>query len=190
MWSRLTNRCSKANRLPSPIFFFDPCISRARLFFQLRVWSWHSEDPASYKTIVKIYILGKNDVDRGSVSIMLFNQNSTEPQAIIKPPTCATDNPCYRGVECRDTREGPRCGRCPDGYVGDGLKCKPGITCNMRPCFAGKFFYFWKFISHSLIVTTPAGRFPVRASSPGYPFIPNSAPGRIRLYHDVMSDDI
>lgn len=134
--------------------------------------------------------LGKNNVDRGSVSIMLFNQNSTEPQAIIKPPTCATDNPCYRGVECRDTREGPRCGRCPDGYVGDGLKCKPGITCNMRPCFAGKFFYFWKFISHSLIVTTPAGRFPIRASSPGYPFIPNPAPGRIRLYHDVMSDDI
>ncbi|KAI5711182.1 hypothetical protein M8J75_014867 [Diaphorina citri] len=56
---------------------------------------------------------------------------------IVKKPTCATDNPCFPGVECRDTREGPRCMRCPDGYVGDGIHCKPGVTCNMRPCFQG-----------------------------------------------------
>ncbi|XP_046661540.1 cartilage oligomeric matrix protein [Homalodisca vitripennis] len=52
--------------------------------------------------------------------------------------TCRSNpSPCYPGVECRDAPEGPRCGRCPQGFVGDGRKCKPGRTCNERPCAPG-----------------------------------------------------
>ncbi|KAL0278394.1 UNVERIFIED_CONTAM: hypothetical protein PYX00_000225 [Menopon gallinae] len=45
--------------------------------------------------------------------------------------------PCFHGVECRDTVDGPQCGRCPRGYVGDGRTCKPGITCEEQPCYPG-----------------------------------------------------
>ncbi|XP_022191511.2 cartilage oligomeric matrix protein [Nilaparvata lugens] len=51
-------------------------------------------------------------------------------------PTCSSQ-PCFAGVECRDTVEGPRCGRCPHGFVGDGRHCKPGITCAENPCHPG-----------------------------------------------------
>lgn len=49
--------------------------------------------------------------------------------------TCASMNPCYPGVHCFDTSTGPRCGHCPQGFIGDGRACKPGITCADRPCF-------------------------------------------------------
>uniref|UniRef100_A0A034VND1 Thrombospondin-4 n=1 Tax=Bactrocera dorsalis TaxID=27457 RepID=A0A034VND1_BACDO len=52
-------------------------------------------------------------------------------------PTCRNANPCYPGVECRETASGLRCGRCPMGHVGDGKICKPGVTCADRPCFIG-----------------------------------------------------
>lgn len=38
-------------------------------------------------------------------------------------------------MSCHDTSTGMRCGRCPSGYVGDGITCKPGKTCDDRPCF-------------------------------------------------------
>lgn len=71
--------------------------------------------------------------------------------------TCASHSPCYPGkfsdhpkevallyikliplsigVSCYDTETGTRCGHCPRGYVGDGKKCKPGVTCDDKPCF-------------------------------------------------------
>ncbi|XP_036321314.1 uncharacterized protein LOC118735590 [Rhagoletis pomonella] len=52
-------------------------------------------------------------------------------------PTCRNANPCYPGVECRETATGVRCGRCPMGFAGDGKICKPGVTCADRPCFIG-----------------------------------------------------
>lgn len=39
------------------------------------------------------------------------------------------------GVSCYDTETGTRCGHCPRGYVGDGRHCKPGQTCDDKPCF-------------------------------------------------------
>ncbi|XP_025423657.1 cartilage oligomeric matrix protein [Sipha flava] len=53
-------------------------------------------------------------------------------------PSCNGSPPsCYPGAECRDTPDGPRCGRCPQGMVGDGKTCKPGRTCAMKPCAPG-----------------------------------------------------
>ncbi|CAJ0949145.1 unnamed protein product [Ranitomeya imitator] len=38
--------------------------------------------------------------------------------------TCA-DSPCFRGVNCDPSTDGGfKCGRCPNGYYGDGLTCK------------------------------------------------------------------
>lgn len=53
-------------------------------------------------------------------------------------PTCNGNPPsCFPGAECRDTPEGPKCGRCPQGMVGDGKSCKPGRTCATKPCAQG-----------------------------------------------------
>lgn len=52
--------------------------------------------------------------------------------------SCANNpNPCFPGVQCYDSAEGPRCGQCPRGYVGDGRSCHRGRTCDDRPCFQG-----------------------------------------------------
>ncbi|XP_066249708.1 cartilage oligomeric matrix protein [Euwallacea similis] len=60
----------------------------------------------------------------------------TKPQQVR--PSCATHPPgCASGVRCYDTPEGPRCGPCPRGYLGDGYTCTPGRTCADRPCFSG-----------------------------------------------------
>ncbi|KAK7501595.1 hypothetical protein BaRGS_00007026 [Batillaria attramentaria] len=46
-------------------------------------------------------------------------------------------NPCFRGVRCVDTEEGFRCGACPRGYYGDGIRCERYTTCADNPCFQG-----------------------------------------------------
>lgn len=46
-------------------------------------------------------------------------------------------NPCFRGVRCLDTDEGFRCGACPRGYYGDGIRCERYPTCADSPCFQG-----------------------------------------------------
>ncbi|XP_030751264.1 cartilage oligomeric matrix protein-like [Sitophilus oryzae] len=56
----------------------------------------------------------------------------------IQRPTCANNPPrCFPGVHCYDTNDGPRCGSCPPGYLGDGYECRPGRRCSDHPCFDG-----------------------------------------------------
>lgn len=51
-------------------------------------------------------------------------------------PRCATDS-CFRGVKCVDTKDGFRCGPCPKGFVGDGIRCTDEDECRISPCSAG-----------------------------------------------------
>ncbi|XP_025831925.1 cartilage oligomeric matrix protein [Agrilus planipennis] len=61
-----------------------------------------------------------------------------QPKPIQIQATCATHPPdCFPGVRCHDTPEGPRCGSCPRGYIGNGYECTPGRTCSENPCFPG-----------------------------------------------------
>ncbi|XP_050537830.1 cartilage oligomeric matrix protein [Daktulosphaira vitifoliae] len=64
----------------------------------------------------------------------------------LPPPSRPSCNsrpaPCYPGVQCSDNfPEGPRCGRCPKGLVGNGKTCKPGRTCEDNPCANGVVCY-------------------------------------------------
>lgn len=54
------------------------------------------------------------------------------------PVTCAS-RPCFAGVRCQDTPAGDfRCGPCPPGFTGDGVRCRPQDRCGQdRPCFPG-----------------------------------------------------
>ncbi|KAH3835636.1 hypothetical protein DPMN_108994, partial [Dreissena polymorpha] len=57
-----------------------------------------------------------------------------------RPPeqiTTCRDKPCYEGVECINTDRGYRCGECPRGFYGDGVRCAKIPTCADKPCFAG-----------------------------------------------------
>ena len=55
----------------------------------------------------------------------------------IKRPECSDDpGPCFPGVDCRDTADGPVCGPCPPGYDGDGRFCERNV-CAEQPCFRG-----------------------------------------------------
>lgn len=55
--------------------------------------------------------------------------------AAIVVESCENSNPCFRGVECRDTVSGMVCGNCPRGYVGDGRNCQRVEICDDKPCF-------------------------------------------------------
>ena len=55
----------------------------------------------------------------------------------IKRPECSDDpGPCFPGVDCRDTADGPVCGPCPPGFDGDGRFCERNV-CAEQPCFRG-----------------------------------------------------
>lgn len=41
-------------------------------------------------------------------------------------------------VQCTDTPQGPKCGVCPLGYIGDGISCDTILTCLNNPCYPGK----------------------------------------------------
>lgn len=41
-----------------------------------------------------------------------------------------------KGVECRDSPNGPVCGPCPYGYKGDGKSCVYDL-CKNNPCYPG-----------------------------------------------------
>ncbi|KAL4227295.1 hypothetical protein ACF0H5_012741 [Mactra antiquata] len=54
----------------------------------------------------------------------------------IRTTTCR-DNPCFAGVKCTDTERSYRCGECPTGYYGDGVRCAKIPTCADNPCYRG-----------------------------------------------------
>ncbi|KAK6643568.1 hypothetical protein RUM43_005078 [Polyplax serrata] len=70
-------------------------------------------------------------LERCDICARNHGESHTRYSCSSQPP------PCFHGVECRDTPDGPQCGRCPRGYIGDGRTCKPGTTCEERPCYPG-----------------------------------------------------
>ncbi|KAL3222992.1 hypothetical protein MRX96_027882 [Rhipicephalus microplus] len=72
----------------------------------------------------------------------LCQRQSADHDLIINvgaaPATCAS-RPCFPGVRCVDTSHGDyRCGPCPSGYTGDGIRCQPNDRCaHEKPCFPG-----------------------------------------------------
>nr|XP_015214145.1 PREDICTED: von Willebrand factor D and EGF domain-containing protein-like isoform X1 [Lepisosteus oculatus] len=61
----------------------------------------------------------------------LTSQISNHLFMVEKKLTCA-DMPCFNGVQCEPTQDGGfKCGRCPNGYTGDGRVCK--AVCR-HPC--------------------------------------------------------
>ncbi|TRY79590.1 hypothetical protein TCAL_11730 [Tigriopus californicus] len=55
----------------------------------------------------------------------------------IKRPECSdVPPPCFQGVICRDTADGPICGPCPSGFTGDGRFCERD-ACSSQPCYTG-----------------------------------------------------
>lgn len=63
-------------------------------------------------------------------------ENCAACQIEVNHNTCQYSNPCFSGVECHDTSKGMVCGKCPRGFVGDGVTCRHVGTCDDQPCFA------------------------------------------------------
>ncbi len=64
------------------------------------------------------------------------------------PSTCSSKS-CYPGVTCENTPQGPRCGKCPTAYTGDGKFCKPILRCAQASCFPGNYtFSHYTFTPH------------------------------------------
>ncbi|XP_056022997.1 cartilage oligomeric matrix protein-like isoform X2 [Ostrea edulis] len=65
--------------------------------------------------------------------------SSRQPTDSYRPDrtVACQEKPCFKGVSCTDTSRGYRCGRCPAGYVGDGIQCVPKVTCEHQPCYPG-----------------------------------------------------
>ncbi|XP_078036691.1 cartilage oligomeric matrix protein-like isoform X2 [Augochlora pura] len=62
------------------------------------------------------------------------NEESEAPVIL----TCEYKSPCLPGHYCRNTAQGPKCGRCSAGYTGDGYRCVQSSTpCAKNPCLPG-----------------------------------------------------
>ncbi|XP_031342513.1 cartilage oligomeric matrix protein-like [Photinus pyralis] len=73
-------------------------------------------------------------IDR--LRVLLENCNICNSASITTQPTCGTHPPqCFARVQCQDTPNGPRCGPCPYGFVGNGYECTAVRTCRDYPCF-------------------------------------------------------
>uniref|UniRef100_H3C524 EGF-like domain-containing protein n=1 Tax=Tetraodon nigroviridis TaxID=99883 RepID=H3C524_TETNG len=59
------------------------------------------------------------------------------PGTVILNPTCPPGT-CFRQSMCIPAESGGfRCGPCPDGYTGDGMRCDDVDECQFSPCFLG-----------------------------------------------------
>uniref|UniRef100_A0A0K2TSG3 Uncharacterized protein n=1 Tax=Lepeophtheirus salmonis TaxID=72036 RepID=A0A0K2TSG3_LEPSM len=59
----------------------------------------------------------------------------------VKKPECSDiPSPCFHGVKCRNTPDGPVCGECPIGFEGNGHFCERKI-CKTNPCYSGVTCY-------------------------------------------------
>ena len=46
------------------------------------------------------------------------------------------DQPCFPGVLCHNSQGRAKCGNCPEGFEGNGVKCTPSVQpCASNPCF-------------------------------------------------------
>ncbi|XP_076289323.1 cartilage oligomeric matrix protein-like [Lasioglossum baleicum] len=64
--------------------------------------------------------------------------SNTEETDIPVLLTCEYKSPCLPGEYCRNTVQGPKCGRCAAGYIGDGYRCVQSNTpCARNPCLPG-----------------------------------------------------
>ena len=66
--------------------------------------------------------------------------------------SCQT-NPCFAGVRCEDTDRGYRCGACPRGYYGDGMRCAKIPSCRDNPCFRGMYVLIRTSMDSKYILT-------------------------------------
>lgn len=72
-------------------------------------------------------------------SINILQLTGAPPIPTLPPPLCSSvPYPCYPGVSCEDSPQGPRCGACPARFTGDGRTCKPISRCAESPCYPGK----------------------------------------------------
>ncbi|XP_076289321.1 cartilage oligomeric matrix protein-like isoform X1 [Lasioglossum baleicum] len=64
--------------------------------------------------------------------------SNTEETDIPVVLTCEYKSPCLPGEYCHNTVQGPKCGRCAAGYIGDGYRCIQSNTpCARNPCLPG-----------------------------------------------------
>uniref|UniRef100_A0A2K5LTF5 Thrombospondin 4 n=1 Tax=Cercocebus atys TaxID=9531 RepID=A0A2K5LTF5_CERAT len=64
------------------------------------------------------------------------------PAPPTRPPRRCDSNPCFRGVQCTDSRDGFQCGPCPEGYTGNGITCIDTLdffvfSAKYHPCYPG-----------------------------------------------------
>ncbi|XP_049787190.1 cartilage oligomeric matrix protein [Schistocerca cancellata] len=105
----------------------------------------HCDDRAIVETLTELATLIKklrDEIERQRTEIqylrsLLEHCDICQRSAKLRETCASNPQACFPGVQCYDTEEGVRCGRCPSGYVGDGRSCKPGVTCDQNPCYPG-----------------------------------------------------